>query len=295
MMDRLYQIYKRAFIKLSSSSCLVWVPTPIYLKMYYYAVFRRPLDLTNPKTFNEKLQWLKIHDHNPKYTELVDKFDVKGIVSTIIGEDYIIPTIGVWESPEEIDYSKLPKRFVLKTTHDSGGIRIINKEQGFDPKELEEFFSKRLKRNLYCITREWPYKNVRPKIIAEPYLEDPITHELRDFKLFCFNGKVKCMKIDYDRFTYHRANYYDAELNRISLQEIKYPSDDTRSIDLPQNYDLMKKFAEKISEGIRFARIDFYEIGAKIYFGEVTFFPASGFGEFNSFEWDKRLGEWLNL
>lgn len=228
---------------------------------------------------------------------MVDKYTAKDYVAEKIGESYVIPTIGVWNSPEMIDFDRLPDKVVLKTTHDSGGIRIIDKKEGYDREEIMRFLRYRMSRNLSNITREWPYRGVKPRIIAEEYLEDTCsdTHELRDYKFFCFSGKVKMMKIDYDRFTNHHANYYGRNRELLPFIEIKYPRDLSKDIQLPSHFDEMISLAEKLSDGLRFLRVDFYEINDKVYFGELTFYPASGFGPFEPDEWDLTIGSWLDL
>ncbi len=278
---------------------LKWVPDKPYLQILYYAYMGRRLHLKNPKRFTEKLQWLKIFDRKPNYSTMVDKYAAKEYVAKVIGEEHIIPTIGVWDSMKQIDFDKLPNKFVLKTTHDSGTVRIIDQSKGFDQDNLIRYFESRQKRKLGELTREWPYKNVKPRILAEEYLESDETqsgdHELRDYKFFCFNGIVKCMKIDYDRFTNHHANYYGRDKKRLPFGEIKFPSDDSKTIELPKHFDEMIQLAEKLAKDIPFVRIDFYEVNSKVYFGEMTFYPASGLGPFEPDEWDYTLGSWLEL
>ena len=259
----------------------------------------KKLDLKNPKRFTEKMQWLKLNDRKPYYSKMVDKYCAKEYAAAIIGQEYIIPTLGVWDSPREIEFEKLPNRCVLKTTHDSGTIRIIDRSKGFDKDSLISYFEERQNRNLANLTREWPYQGVEPRIIAEQYIEGTENasgdHELRDYKFFCFNGVVKCMKIDYDRFTCHHANYYSRNKERLPFGEKRFPSDDSKTIKLPTHFDEMLQLAEKVSKGMPFLRVDFYEVNDQIYFGEMTFYPASGLGAFEPDEWDYTLGSWLHL
>ena len=284
-----------AFKRIIRKGLLNWMPTPLYLKLYYRLAIGKKLDLRNPQTFNEKLQWLKIYAQHPLYTTMVDKYDVKNLVADKIGREYIIPTLDVWDKAEDIDFDALPEKFVLKTTHDSGGIKIVNKAKGYNEEEIISFFKKRLKRSLYNLTREWPYKNVKHRIIAEDYLEDSSTSELRDYKFFCFGGVCKCMKVDFDRFIEHRANYYDLKGNLLDFGEAVYPPDKKKNIILPSNMDKMIELAEKLSKGTPFLRVDFYDVNGDIYFGELTFFPASGFGIFTDEEWNYKLGNWIEL
>lgn len=266
-----------------------------YIKMMFNARIGYPLNLDAPKTFNEKLQWLKLHDRNPLYSRLVDKYEVKKYVADLIGAQYIIPTIGVWERFEDIDFSDLPDQFVLKCTHDSGGLVICKDKAKLDYKAAKCKIEKAMKRNYYYHGREWPYRDVPRKIICEKYMEDQFTQELRDYKLFCFGGVAKCYKVDFDRFVEHHANYYDMDNNMLTLGEKICPPVFEKKLELPETLSKMKKLAEILSKGIPFLRVDFYDINGHVYFGELTFFPASGFGEFLSPDWDDKLGQWLKL
>lgn len=270
-----------------------------YLKLLYWSYMGKKLHLKNPKRFTEKLQWLKLYDRKPYYTAMVDKYTAKEYAAAIIGSEYIIPTLGVWDSPDEIDFDQLPGKVVLKTTHDSGTVKVIDQSKGFDRDALIQYFKTRQQRNLANLTKEWPYQGVKPRIIAEQYIEGPETetgeHELRDYKFFSFNGIVKCMKIDYDRFTCHHANYYGRNRERLPFGEKKFPSDETKVVELPVHFDEMVHLAEKLAKDIPFIRVDFYEANGKVYFGELTFFPASGLGPFEPDEWDYTLGSWLKL
>lgn len=267
----------------------------LYLKMMYYLQFGRSLDLNNPKTFNAKLQWLKLYNRNPEYIKMVDKYEAKKYVSSIIGDEYIIPTISVYSSVEEIDLEKLPMQFVLKCTHDSGGVVICKNKDSFDIKESFDKLRRGLKYNFYYANREWPYKYVKPRIIAEQYMEDKSTGELRDYKFFCFNGVVKFFKIDYDRFVNHHANYYSPNGDLLPFGEARISPIPNKQLSLPSRLYEMISFAEKLSENIPFLRVDFYEIDGHVYFGELTFFPDSGYGKWTSCEWDNKIGEYIDL
>lgn len=271
------------------------VPDDKYLVMEYKAVMGKELNLNAPKSFNEKMQWLKLYDRNPEYPIMVDKAEVKDYVAKRIGAEHIIETVGVWDSFDAIDFDRLPERFVLKCTHDSGGLVICKDKGSFDKEKARKKLEKCLKNNYYYMSREWPYKSVKPRIIAEEYMEDPKLAELRDYKFFCFNGKPKCFKIDFDRFIEHRANYYDIEGTLLPFGESNVLPDFERDIAMPQKLDEMLRLAEILSENIPFVRVDFYEVGEKIYFGELTFYPASGLGPFTDEEWDMKLGSWIEL
>lgn len=271
------------------------MPDNQYLERMFQAYLGRKLDLRNPQTFNEKLQWLKLYDRNPLYTRMVDKYDVKEYVASIIGEEYIIPTLGVWNTFDEIDFESLPRQFVLKCTHDSGGLVIVKDKSNFSVKTAKKKIDRCLCRNFFYFGREWPYKDVKPRIIAEKYMEDSFMAELRDYKFFCFDGIVKCYKVDFDRFKNHHANYYDKDGALIQLGEEVCPPDWQKDIKPPKTLPLMKKFAEKLSEALPFLRVDFYDVNGRLYFGELTFYPASGFGNFIYEGNDELLGSWIRL
>ena len=221
---------------------------------------------------------------------MADKCDAKEYVANIIGRQHIIPTLGVWTRFDEINFDELPEKFVLKCTHDSGGIVICNDKDKFDKPAAKSKIEKSLKRNYYWAGREWPYKNIKPRIIAEKYLADAednqIADELRDYKFFCFHGKVRCFKIDFDRFTNHRANYYSTEKKLLKFGEKEFPPDFSKNLDIPPNINDMIRLAEKLSAGYPFIRVDLYDIAGQIYFGELTLYPACGFGAFIPPEWD---------
>lgn len=266
------------------------LPDDIYLKMLYKHRIGKKLNLNNPQTFNEKLQWLKLHDHNPEYTTMVDKYEVKKYVSEKIGEQYIIPLLGVWKHFDDIDFDLLPNQFVLKCTHDSGGIVIIKDKCNFNREMSKKKIENSLKSNFYLRGREWPYKNVQPQIIAEQYIEDYETNELRDYKFFCFNGKVEFFKIDFNRFINHQANYYDINGEILPFGEQVCPPNLKKKLSMPYNLKQMIALAEELSREIPFIRVDFYEVQKKIFFGELTLYPASGFGKFIPDNFDMELG-----
>lgn len=271
-----------------------FVPDRVFLKILFRKYTGNELNLKNPRTFNEKLQWLKLYNHNPLYTNLVDKYEVKRYVSDLIGEEYIIPTLGVWKSFDEIDFENLPQQFVLKCTHDSGGIVIVQDKSKFDKEAAKKKIEKCLKDNFYYKGREWPYKNVHPKIIAEKYMVDESGTELKDYKFFSFNGKVKMIQVDYDRYVFHKRNLYTTNWEYID-ETIQYPTDRNHIIAKPIKLEKMIELVEILSEGIPHVRVDFYSIGEKIYFGEMTFFHGSGFEKFSSRELEYTMGDWISL
>ncbi len=290
-MKKFRQLIKRIIKK----ERLTWLPDRPYLRVMYYAYMGKKLHLKNPVTYNEKLQWLKLYDHNPAYTKMVDKYEVKQYVADRIGAEYIIPTLGVWDHPEEVDFDALPDKFVLKTTHDSGGIVIVDKNVGYDRKKINAFFNERLSRSTYEIQREWPYKNVPKRIIAEQYMEDEKTHELRDYKFFCFDGEVKAMFIATDRQSDKPTafDFFDPDFNWLDIRH-GHPNAETRP-EKPVNFELMKQLSAKLSEGLPQVRVDLYEINGKVYFGELTFFHHGGVVPFDPEKWDRIFGDWIKL
>ena len=267
-----------------------------FLKKQWKTFFNTELNLKNPQSFNEKLQWLKIYDRNPQYTQMVDKYEAKKYVSNIIGEEYIIPTLGIYNSFEEIDFNKLPNQFVIKCTHDSGGLVIIKDKKNMDIKEVEKKINKWLERNDYYGSREWPYKNVKPRIIIESYLDDGINTQLNDYKSMCFNGKAKCSFVCTERDDKElglAVTFFDLDWNKMPFE--RHYRSSNKKIDKPKNYQKMVELSEKLSKNIPFVRVDWYEIKGKLYFGELTFYPGAGFEEFTPEEWDYKLGEMLKL
>lgn len=253
-------------------------------------------DLICPKTFNEKLQWLKINNRKPEYSQMVDKYSVRDYIRKKLGEEYLIPLVGgPWNSFQEINFDLLPDSFVLKCTHDSASVFVCKDKNSFDKNNVMHKIDRALSFNYYINGREWPYKTVKPKIIAEMLMKDESSEDIKDYKFFCFNGKVQYFKIDFDRFTNHKANYYDRYGNIQPFCEVVCPNDLSKKLEMPRNLNEMISLAEKLSEGIPFVRIDFYNINGKIYFGEITFFPAGGFGKFYPNEWDLKLGKLIKL
>ncbi len=247
-----------------------------YIEYVYKERFNKDLDLENPQTFNEKLQYLKIHDHNPLYTTLVDKIAVKNYIAENYSEDYVIPLIKVYDNVKEIDFSALPDKFVLKTTHDSGTIVICDDKKTLDQKKTIKKLKKRLKRKYYYLWREWPYKNVAPKIIAEEYVVDK-NNELNDYKFYCFNGKAEYVMVCTNRRKDTKFYYFDRnwQLQKDMSKDGKKANANLK-IAKPKNLDKMFKLAEKLSRNFKFVRIDLYNVDGKIYFGEYTFYPSAG-------------------
>lgn len=272
-----------------------WIPDEKYITIKYKLETNQKLNLKEPKTFNEKLQWLKLYDRNPEYTKMVDKYEAKKYVADIIGQEYIIPTLGVWDKFEDIEFKKLPKQFVLKPTHTSGNVFICKDKEKINYKQLKKMVNKWLKRNYFLIHREWPYKNVKPKIIAEQYMVDDSGMKLKDYKFFCFNGIAQTILVCSNRNgSFKNTNFYDINWNLQPFTREKHKNSNEQ-IKKPKNLDEMITVAEKLSKDIPFVRVDLYEINGKVYFGELTFYPSSGFEGFEPEEWDKKLGDMLEL
>ncbi|SDG63973.1 TupA-like ATPgrasp [Selenomonas sp. WCT3] len=271
------------------------VPEEWYLKRQFEKLVGYPLNLDNPRTFNEKLQWLKLHDRNPLYTKMVDKYEAKKYVAEIIGEEYIIPTLGVWEHFDEIDFDTLPQQFVLKCTHDSGSIVICKDKDKLDKKAAREKLERGLRYNYYYRGGfEWPYKNVKPRIIAEKFMVDESRTELKDYKVFNFNGEPKIIQVDYDRFVEHKRDLYSADWEKLEYA-LMYAMNSGHEVNRPQKLAEMLDLACKLAEKHPFLRTDFYSIDDKLYFGEMTFYPEAGFGKWTPEEIDEKLGNCVNI
>lgn len=272
------------------------LPDEEFLKKYFKAVFGYELDLENPKTYSEKLQWLKLHDRKDIYTTMVDKVDAKDYVAGIIGEEYIIPTLGVWENADDIDFDALPDQFVLKTTHDSHAVVICKDKSKLDAEAARAKMASGLKRDYFIKYREWPYKNVKPRIIAEQYMEDPEAGELIDYKFFTFDSEVKALFIATERNdpdVETKFDFYDPDFNHLDFVN-GHPNSD-KPIKKPVNFEKMKELASILSKGTPELRVDFYEVEGKVYFGELTFYHWSGFQRYIPEKWDRIFGDWLTL
>ena len=282
---------------MGSLGFLNWLSDAAYLKGCFRAKMGYKLDLENPQTFNEKLQWLKLYDRNPAYTQMVDKYAVREYIKNTIGEEYLIPFLGVWDSFDEIDFDALPEQFVLKTNHDSGTVVICKDKKTFDIEAAREKINKRINYNYYHLWREWPYKNVKHKIIAEEFMVDSDGVDgLTDYKFFCFNGYVDCVMVCLDRFTGDTKFYFfneEWELLRYNIRGRLAPAD--FSIPKLGCMDEMFDIARRLSKGIPYVRVDLYAINGKTYFGELTFFPDSGFDANLLAETDEYFGKLIEI
>ena len=282
-----------AFRKLGYKGALNWMDDELYLRLNTWSFTGVIPDLKNPRTFNEKLQWLKLHDRNPLYTRLVDKAEVKPWVAERIGWEHVVPTLGVWDSFDDIDFDALPERFVLKCTHDSGGLAICRDRATFDMAAARRKIGRSLSRNYYWSGREWPYRDVRPRVLAEEYL-DAGASGMTDYKLMCFSGRTRCAFTCTGRAEGDlRVDFFDLEWNHLPFTR-HYPNADVPPV-APTCLKEMVALSERLSESIPFVRVDFYEVAGELYFGEMTFYPGSGFEEFSPEEWDERLGDMLSI
>ena len=297
--DYLRDPAKYAILSLAAHGYLNWMPDDMYLRCQYWAHMKRKLNLKDPKTFNEKLQWLKLYDRKPIYTTMVDKYAVKKYVADLIGGEYIIPTLGVWDSFDQIDFDSLPDQFVLKCTHDSGGLVICRDKSKLDKAAAKRKIEASLKQNYYWNGREWPYKDVKPRIIAEHYMEDEnLAQGLTDYKFFCFNGKPQILYVSQGL-----ENHASARISFYDMQGTPMPfcREDFKPLKgtcvRPDNFEQMGLMAKKLAAmvGSPFVRVDLYSIMGKVYFSEITFFPCSGMIPFSPAHWDAQLGEWIDL
>lgn len=291
--ERLKVFFNKVVTKLSPI-----IPSDeLYIRLKWLTTMNYKLDLRNPRTYSEKIQWLKLHDRRPEYTTMVDKYAVKEYVAGIIGKEYVIPTLGVWNRPEEIEWDSLPDKFVLKCTHDSGGVVICKDKAGFDKQAAIKRLNKGLRTNYYLSGREWPYKNVPRRIIAEEFIEPvPNKKDLPDYKFFCFDGVVAALFVATERQNPDeevKFNFFDADFNPLPLRQ-----GHDRASNMPKrphNFNLMKEAATQLSKGYPHVRVDFYEVGEQVLFGELTLYHFDGMVPFEPNEWDKYFGDMIQL
>lgn len=264
-----------------------------YLQLMFYFKMNRWLNLKEPSSFNEKLQWLKLYDHNPLYTTLVDKHTVKKWVADKIGYEHLIPTICVWNNVEDIDFDSLPRQFVLKATNGSGGDVVICRDKAvFDSKRAIDRLRKSLKKNVYKTLREWPYKNIQPKIIAEEFISDG-NESLIDYKVLCFDGEPKLIEVHEGRFKAHTQDFYDADWNHLPI--IQGTPLSNRIVEKPSCLNEMLNLSRRLANDIPHVRVDWYFASNKLLFGEMTFYDASGFDAFEPREYEELMGSWITL
>ena len=270
-----------------------FIPDRMYLSAMYYVLLGRRLHLDNPRTFTEKLQWLKLYYYRPESTEMVDKYLAKKWIADRIGADYIVPTLGVWKCVDDIDFDSLPDRFVLKCNHDNGSVVVCKDKSRFDIRATKEKLNRCMRRDFYAQTREWPYKNVSRRIIAEAYLDDG-SGDLKDYKFLCFDGVPRVMYVVENRAVGLTTDYYDMDFHFLPIvSRDGGPSGISR--EKPLLFEEMKRIASILSAGFPHLRVDFYCVRDRLYCGELTFFVSSGYDDLFSMEWDRKFGDWLTL
>ena len=299
-MKKYKKLFKYLFTKPTLIMRIGWdylapvLPDEFFTKVRFKLTMGYWMDFNNPQTYNEKLQWLKLNDIHPEFTKLVDKIDAKEYIAKKVGKQYIIPTIATWNSVDEINWDTLPNQFVIKSTNDSGGVVVCKDKSRLNIQQAKKKLKKLGKRDYSQISKEYPYKAVPHRFIAEEYMEDESGFELKDYKIFCFDGKAKFLFVATGRQSNDiRFDFFDIEYNHLPVINGHPNADSIPS--KPVNFDKMIDLAEQISNGMRHVRVDLYNINGKIYFGELTFFHWSGIVPFEPFEWDVKFGEFLKL
>lgn len=298
MLSRLLEIIMnplKIIRPLGSRGFLNWIPDKTYLRLIYRAETGEKLNISNPKKYNEKIQWLKLYNRVPKYTKYVDKYLVRSFIEQKLGTKHLIPLIGVYESAEEIDWDHLPDQFVLKCTHGSGTNIICTDKRELDIEKCKKKLNNWLQKSWFWHGREWPYKNVKPRIICEEYMLDN-DEQLKDYRIFCFNGSPKFITVDFDIIdkTNTRRNLYDLKWNLLEYG-ITYPRELNYKVSKPKKLDKMLEFSKILSKNIPHVRVDFYSIDEEIYFGEMTFYHQVGLGKIYPEEFEFKMGDWIEL
>lgn len=286
-------------LKIICTLILKAIPDKLYLCVWYKRRTGRHINFKNPITFNDKLQWIKLYDRKEQYINMADKYEAKKIVSELIGEKYIIPTLGVYDTFDEIDFDALPQQFVLKCTHNSGNLCICKDKDKFDYDSAKKELEQGLKKDYSWLGREWVYKKIPHRIIAEQYMEDESGYELKDYKIFNFTGggygANQIIQVDYGRFSEHKRRFYNTNWEKMDMTICDYPDDETVIIEKPKMLDELLKLAKILSKDTKFLRTDFYVVNDKIYFGEMTFYPGAGQEKILPEEMDLKMGEWIKL
>ncbi|MEQ3499757.1 ATP-grasp fold amidoligase family protein [Tenacibaculum sp. SSH1-16] len=263
-----------------------------YIKKKWLREFGYPLNIKNPITFNEKIQWEKIYSNNELAKRCVDKIEVHNYVKELIGEKYLNKIIGVYSNIRDIRFENLPEKFVIKASHDSGSVLVVDNKSNINQQKLR-LINKNLKLNYGKVSKEWVYDDIKPRILVENFLESGDEKSLKDYKIFCFEGKPKLIQVDFDRFEEHTRNFYDMDWNRLDF-EILYKNADY-DVEKPELLNEMIKLSSILAKPFNHVRVDWYISQNKLIFGEMTFFPESGFGSFSSKEWENKLGSYFNI
>jgi hypothetical protein len=294
-LDQYIYKHKSKFVHITNYKICRILTDPVFLKISYRIRFGKNLNLKNPETFNEKIQWMKLYDRRPEYSKLADKFAVKSYVAKMIGEEYIVPLYGAYDRYEDIDFEQLPDQFVLKPNHTSGDVFICADKSKIDHALLRKEVSRWLKREYYWVNREWPYIYIKPKIICEKYIINKTDADLKDYKFMCFHGKVRFCVVCSNRKSPDGLNmdYYDMDWQHLPIMHA-WPNSGGQIV-RPVNYDKMVEIARILSKDLPFVRVDLYETEERPYFGELTLYPGSGYGEFKPETYDYLLGSWIDL
>ena len=274
------------------------IPDEKYLKMLYKLKTGHELNLDYPKTYTEKIQWLKLYDRRPEYTKMQDKYAVREFIKETIGEEYLIPLLGVWDRADDIDFDALPDQFVIKCNHDCASVIICRDKSTFDKAEAKRHLQDCLQKSYYPDGREWAYRDIKPKIIAEKYMQDSNEKTLTDYKFFCFSGIARLVLVTSGpaHTPERRVDFYDIDFNSLPIKRGEMSgSGHAAAIKKPKGFDSLVQLAEKLSAGIPFVRMDFYLIEGHPFFGEVAFYPSGGMAEFKPYEWEERVGSWIIL
>lgn len=288
------RMFRKIILFLVAKGIFDFLEDEPYLKLVYWAELDKKLNLVSPNTFNEKLNWKKINDRKKNYTTMADKFEVKKYVSDRVGEQYLIPVYGIWNTFDEIDFAALPNEFVLKTTHDSGGVVICTNKAEFDLNQARKIINQHLKRNYFKWRREWPYKDIQPRIIAEKFVKDDNFENLPVYKFFCFHGVPKIVQsIQNDKQSNETIDYFDMEWNLLDLKQ-NFPNS-KEPLEKPRKLEEMVELAATLSKDMDFIRVDLYIINEEIKFSEFTFYSDAGINAFTPESWDDTLGSWLSL
>lgn len=297
-MCRLIKAFKKAIVRpayvaefIMWKTASLW-PDKLYISVLYRIKFKQMLNWKNPQTFNEKLNWIKLYHREHRFTTMADKYEVKKYVANIIGEEYIVPNYGVWDNYDNIPFDRLPKQFVMKMTHDSFGAIVCRDKYQFDHARAKIAVKSSVERNWYPFNREWVYKDIKPRIIIDKFLDDYSGHELRDYKFWCFDGEPKVMYLT-NKASCVFENFYDMDFKPLDIDHgFKRHNPE---FDKPEEFELMKQLARKLSKDIPFVRIDFFYVENKVYFGEYTFYDWGGMKPFRDLKWDIILGSWIKL
>jgi hypothetical protein len=294
-LDRYFRNGDKLFLDVLKIRLFRIIPDKLYLKLKYRIILRRKLSFSTPRTFNEKIQYLKLHQKDSLYSIISDKYLVRQYISEKIGEKYLIPLHGVFNKVEDIDYDKLPEQYVLKCNHDSGTVILCDDQNTQDIIHNSRILNKALNINYYYQHREHCYKNIQPRVLCEALLKSETEKQIMDYKIMCFNGKAKCLFLTRDRLasTGLKLNFYDLNMEKLPFRRVY--QNFTDSIVVPSNIDEMISIAEKLAKDFTFIRVDLYSIDSRIYFGELTLYPGSGFEAFDPEEYDYKLGSWINL